>query len=432
MKTTKNVICLLFVSLLTLQAVPIHADDFSREKAPLRLVITGGDASQQTALRSALLPKLERTFDVMMGESAYAEHKLEITLGQRAAPTYNRKSKIHSCTFGATAYFYKNEKSLTEKGLGVGVSGSATGSKDSVCAGAVQRAAENIVRECRVYFPIVGSIRDIDEGIVYIDQGSTAGIEVNTFCDVYDENGDHRGVLETIRVTSDNSEARIVKGGGSIEVGNTVETRRMPYDFVISVEMFTVPVETEIGQYFASEYGMVGIPDPTSATGVRLGFGDSTHFKNKTAWSMGGGFLMMEGMAPFFFDGQFTVEQFLVFDRLSTFWNFGAGLMAMSGVQYVRPDGVDYGDGLKNADVTNVNWHVTLRTAVGLKLHLTKQVSLQASVGYHHTGLGDDWSKTLGEGENAETIELDSTWTKYDHVSFRGVWLNVGVSVMTF
>lgn len=421
---------LVLASVLLLTGSLASADDFGREKAPLTVNITGASASTAQTLRSELATRLSDVFDVRFSAEPLTPYFVEVVVKSEPTASYSRKRRTHSAMVGASAYFFENGSKLEEGDNGVAVGGYASGDKAQVQRQSIISTAKNIVAQCKIWFPLLATIRDIDEGVVYIDQGSELGIGSNKFCDVYDEDGDKRGVIEIVRVTEENSEARIVTGGGSIEVGNIVATRREPHKFATTFEVYMMPIESSFGSVFASNYVTDEIDDLKSATAFRLGLGDAAHYKKPVAGSLGLSIFNLDGLTSWGLDITGKGEKFVVFDRVSTYLRGGGGMMVIPSQEYWRPDGGDYNDGLPNEGETDGNFQFVARASVGLRLHFTPKWSFFAEAGYFYAGDGDDWSKYPNE-DSKDPVDLDSQWVKYDTVTVRGVCISVGLVLLS-
>jgi hypothetical protein len=408
-----------------------QSGNFSYDKAILCVEVSGDVASGatteiQTEVYNFLIKRLSESYDIRPEHSAEGDKLLlTVDLALAKGPDYNRKAKVHNYMLSANLHLFKNMKDQMKKGGVVG--GAGSGDKQQCRVGAIADLVSKIVTLCNQYFPIYSTIRDIDGDTVHLDQGTTAGIKTKMYCDVYDESGKAVGVIRITKASTSSSTGKIIKGRGNLDFGDTIHTRSKGKAIGGIIEVFSVPMETAPGAKYEELVGLGDYQELTVAQAVRAAaYGK---FSDGTTASLGGGIMITDEIVPLFFDLALGYEAPISFDLLSLTLKLRGGAILIPGREYIKLDEYQEGSGSVPVSDTGPNNQWFWGVGGGLKLHLGSNVALNAELGYLQTGKGDDWSYTQGEGENAESIEVDPTWVDYDHITFKGVCLRAGLTV---
>lgn len=427
MNTRRILSGLIVLVFLTPMVVTAQSGGFSYEKAALQVTVSGPEPAR-TELAKILNLRLVDTYSLT--SSSTCERRLTVSFdAANKEPSYNRNDKTHNCMWRVSLEFRQGEtllnKSIQEDKFGVFQGSDAV--KEQAIRMCLESMAAGIGTLCSKYFPTLGTIRDIDEGILYLNRGLDHGMKAGQICDVFDGQGINVGAIKITSVQASQSTAKVITGGDAIDAGYTFQTRVNRRNAGLVMEVFRVPVESAFGYEYSKLVSTSGLADITSALGYRLAYRFRVF---KASWSFGTGILQMDGKHPFFADLFLrTNDIFLVFDRLSVFGQAGGGLVLHGGRPYARPDGVDYDDPLENTGKTDMIAGYLARAGVGLNLWLSPNVTLGVEGGFFTSG-EEKPSKKVGEGDNAKYYDISPTFVEYEKLVMEGAVISVTLTFL--
>lgn len=429
MKMRRFVPGLILLTLL-LPALAIAQGGIHYEKAILGFRMDGPEP-YLSQLRSAVKPQLEETHRLVSPGSADRQFIANIAKNGKNELTYDRRHKIHTCSLMLTAEIYRDGKLINggiQEDYSMIYTHRSQVSKEDAIAQCVASMKEQILRLSAKYFPTLGTIRDIDDGVVYLNRGTSHGLKVGTVCDVYDETGKPVGAIRITDAGGSQATAKFITGEDEIDIGYTFESRTVRANAGFLFEAFYVPVDAKVGPGYSELVSTSDLDDISSAYAFRGAFRFPIE---KFSLSWGAGVLKIGDKHPFFSDVLFrTPDLFLVFDKVSLHARGGAGAVFHGGRPYARPDGVDYGDPLDNTGDTGwiIGW--VGRGGIGLNYWLDDGVTLSVEVDYCTSGEADP-EKEFGEGENSDYYKIDPTYVEYSELFMDGPSISIMVTSLT-
>jgi len=403
------------------------ATAFAYDRASLTIEVAGGTVAIQEELYEVLQAQLSNSYHVRRdGRTSGSRLHLGVVITHLSGPTYDRNSTTHVYSISTWLLFFKDDEDLRPEGELVG--GRGNGGKEQCQQNAMIDLANRISVLCVEYLPVSSTIRDIDGDTVYLDQGSESGLRVGALCDVNDEDGEAVGVIQITDVSEQSSTGKILKGANSLDVGDTIHTRSKSKSSGGILEVFHVPVKSAPGARFNELVGLGDYEDLSSALGFRAAM--FLMSPDRSFVSLGVGLMGTPQTKPLFFDMAMGAEKPISLDVLSAFFKIRGGCFFIGGREYVKSDEYTEGEPLVPMGETDFNLQWFAGAGAGLSLHLKRNVAFSAELAYFYAGKGDDWSYTAGQGENSEPIEVDSSWVDYDHITFRGLSLRIGLTFL--
>ncbi len=387
-----------------------------------------GDAKLISNLKVELKNLLDNNYTLNFSQDIMTERIIKVYVFK---PKKGQRRNSVSYTINANLLITgvaEDKKEKVKEALGILGTGSGP-NKQIAYNKSIEALASAFSKICLWAFPISANVVDIEDNTIYLDRDNKAGLNKGVYCDVLNMNSEKVAVVQILNTTDDFTTAKVVKGGGLIEIGNTVQTRQFLTKYGFGLEYLRVPVLWKPGQIYKEVTGN-RVDELSDANAFMVSFVTDFDMHGSQV-RLGGGYLKINDMNTVIFDGSVTLARYLIFDELSASISFGGGALFLGSQNYSRPEG-DYGDGIDNSGITKSNAQGYFRAEPGITLRLNDSFSILFFAGYFYTGAGDDWQVNMGTSENPDYKNLDSEWLEYKNIQVSGFSFGVKLSFVGF
>jgi hypothetical protein len=368
---------------------------YAYEKPELEIYISGGDKLFQSQLQDKLTASLSDKYTIRFVTTPPSTRGVIIT-------------RLSTGKIAAEITGSSRSSRFLER--------TVTGNTYDEIAGKVSDAA-------MLNFPLEANIRSREKDLVYLDRSVLTGFALGVYCDVYDEN-EHIGVIKIVQANENQSIAKIVRGKNRIDMGNSVRTRHFLKRYGVALESFYVPASSGMGEVYKRLTG-------DSASGVELKSAYTVTaslvadlFPGGSQLGLGGGVMSLGDFSFLLLQAYYSPAVTIIYDRLSLSSLIGGGVFFVTSQPYAMPnDSSTYWQGDTDS---NAQWY--FRVEPGIRFYLTRGVSISLFGGYFYSGKGDDWSNSVGEGDNRKVEKRESTWVRYDHIQVSGFSYGIALS----